>query len=103
MSGRVNLSWELGAGRLELRWAENGGPPAQAPTSPGFGTRIITASIEGQLGGKSAFEWRPEGLQCVLSVPREDLAPAGKRPTAQSADSVPDGRPLKQIAVAGNR
>jgi two-component sensor histidine kinase/CheY-like chemotaxis protein len=72
MAGRVQVSWELNAGALELRWAEAGGPPTQAPASPGFGTRIITASIEGQLGGTTAFDWQPDGLQCVLTVPRDD-------------------------------
>src|SRR6187399_2952999 len=86
MAGRVHLTWELNPGTLVLRWTETGGPPTQAPSSPGFGTRIITASIEGQLAGQTVFDWRPEGLQCVLSVPREDQA-----------------TPPKGITVAGNR
>ena len=79
MSGRVHLAWELNPGTLVLRWTESGGPPTQSPSSPGFGTRIITASIEGQLAGQTVFDWRPEGLQCVLSVPREDMAPVKGR------------------------
>ena len=90
MSGRVHLAWELNPGTLVLQWTESGGPPTQAPSSPGFGTRIITASIEGQLAGQTVFDWRPEGLQCVLSVPREDMAPVKGRngrtsPEAQAA------------------
>ena len=41
----------------------------QEPASRGFGTRSVIASIESQLGGKADFDWRPEGLLCVLSVP----------------------------------
>jgi two-component sensor histidine kinase len=41
----------------------------QEPVSRGFGTRSVIASIESQLGGKADFDWRPEGLLCVLSVP----------------------------------
>jgi PAS domain S-box-containing protein len=101
MSGRVHLAWELNPGTLVLRWTESGGPPTQSPSSPGFGTRIITASIEGQLAGQTVFDWRPEGLQCVLSVPREDMAPVKGRngrsnPEAQAA-------PAKGITVAGDR
>ncbi len=79
LSGRVNLTWELRPGTLVLTWTESGGPPTQPPSSPGFGTRIITASVEGQLAGRVSFDWRSEGLQCVLAVPRDDLAPVKKR------------------------
>ena len=85
-----------------LKWTESGGPATQAPSSPGFGTRIITASIEGQLAGQTVFDWRPEGLQCVLSVPRDDMTPVkghnGKAPPDAAADASPG-----QITVAGNR
>jgi len=100
MSGRVNLVWELNPGTLVLRWTENGGPATQAPTSPGFGTRIITASIEGQLAGQTVFDWRPEGLQCVLSVPREDMTPVKGR-NGRSADA--QNAAPRSITVAGNR
>ena len=33
------------------------------PTSRGFGTRSVIASIETQLGGKADFDWRQEGEQ----------------------------------------
>ena len=39
------------------------------PTSRGFGTRSVIASIESQLGGQAEFDWRSEGLICRLSVP----------------------------------
>lgn len=68
-SGRVKLIWELKAGNLVFQWSETGGPATDAPISPGFGTRIILASIQGQLSGSVNFDWRPEGLQCVMSVP----------------------------------
>jgi PAS domain S-box-containing protein len=98
LSGRVSLNWELTPGMLALKWTESGGPPTQAPASPGFGTRIITASVEGQLAGKAVFDWRPEGLQCVLSVPREDMTPV----RGQNGKAAPDAA-LKPIAVSGNR
>ena len=75
MTGRVDLTWELNPGNLVLTWTETGGPSTKSPTSPGFGTRIITASVEGQLAGQAKFDWRPEGLQCILSVPRDDMTP----------------------------
>jgi PAS domain S-box-containing protein len=70
-TGRVTLQWEQTAGVLSLRWTELGGPPIKPPASSGFGTRIIAASVEKQLGGTASFEWRTEGLQCLLSIPRD--------------------------------
>jgi hypothetical protein len=48
----------------------------QKPTSRGFGTRSVIASIESQLGGRAEFDWRPEGLICRLSVPLAGLLAA---------------------------
>src|SRR6202043_3797331 len=54
------------------RWVEPGGPATAPPATPGFGIRVISASIERQLEGEARFEWRPEGLHCSLAVPRGD-------------------------------
>lgn len=68
-SGQLRLSWVLNDGKLNLDWRECGGPATKAPSAKGFGTRIITASIERQLFGNVAFDWHPDGLRCVISVP----------------------------------
>jgi two-component sensor histidine kinase/CheY-like chemotaxis protein len=68
-SGRLKVDWENQAGPLKIVWAETGGPRVEKPTTRGFGTRSVIASIESQLGGKAEFDWRPEGLVCRLSVP----------------------------------
>jgi CheY-like chemotaxis protein len=68
---------------LLLRWTENGGPATQPPAAPGFGIRLISASVERQLAGEAAFQWRPEGLHCTLRVPsREQIEPLAHRPSA---------------------
>jgi PAS domain S-box-containing protein len=72
LSGKIRLSWELEDGKLRLQWHESGGPPAKQPVAAGFGTRIILASIEGQLDGQVRFDWRSEGLRCELTVPMVD-------------------------------
>jgi two-component sensor histidine kinase/CheY-like chemotaxis protein len=68
-SGQLKLSWTLKDGKLGLDWSESGGPITKPPSAEGFGTRIITASIERQLFGHVAFDWRPDGLRCMISVP----------------------------------
>jgi PAS domain S-box-containing protein len=78
-AGRLSIKWENGTGLLRLAWEETGGPLVQEPTSRGFGTRSVIASIESQLGGQAEFDWRPEGLLCLLSVPLSPRAAAPER------------------------
>jgi PAS domain S-box-containing protein len=67
-NGQVDLKWSHGTdGRLNLRWAETGGPAVQAPTRKGFGGRIIEQMIA-QLKGKTHFDWRAEGLVCEITL-----------------------------------
>jgi two-component sensor histidine kinase len=69
LSGRLSIAWEIQGDFLLLAWEETGGPAVQKPTSRGFGTRSVIASIESQLGGQALFDWRSEGLVCRLLVP----------------------------------
>lgn len=69
LSGRLSITWQTANGMLVLTWEEVGGPPVREPTSRGFGTRGLMASIESQLGGQALFDWRAEGLICRLLVP----------------------------------
>jgi len=70
--GRVRIKWSKENGLLKINWAESNGPAVVAPQEGGFGTRLIEASIDGQLGGSTIFDWRPKGLQCTLTIPRSD-------------------------------
>ena len=45
-SGSVDVSWELNSGNLTLEWIETGGPATKAPSSRGFGTKLITSTCE---------------------------------------------------------
>jgi PAS domain S-box-containing protein len=68
-SGGVRLVWELQQGTLTVKWAESLGSLVRPPTRQGYGIKMISASVERQLGGHARFDWRAEGLQCTLSVP----------------------------------
>jgi CheY-like chemotaxis protein len=68
-AGRVKVSWTLRESVLTLIWEETGGPPVQVPTSKGYGTKVINASVVQQVGGNVSFDWRPEGLRVVMSAP----------------------------------
>jgi two-component sensor histidine kinase/DNA-binding response OmpR family regulator len=69
VSGQLRLTWTFNDNKLVLDWNETGGPVTKVPGTSGFGTRIILASIERQLLGRASFDWRREGLRCLISVP----------------------------------
>ena len=81
--GQVAVEWTVAArpGYLRLRWSETDGPPvARPPSRRGFGSRLIEATVKGQLGGTLQRSWLAAGLTCILEIPadralRED--PAG--------------------------
>jgi PAS domain S-box-containing protein len=96
--GRVQIDWQVKAGRLHLRWAETGGPAIPAPpTRRGFGTRVLEGTVLRQLGGHLALEWRPHGLLCQLEFPLLPRQAAGRDPPAAVPlaveASVPHGEP----------
>jgi PAS domain S-box-containing protein len=68
-AGRVGVTWSLNQGVLAMGWDESDGPPVQAPTSKGYGTKVINASIIEQLGGSVDFDWQRDGLRFTMSVP----------------------------------
>jgi len=68
-SGGVDVEWDLKGGNVVLSWIERGGPPVEHSASGGFGIRVVKASVESQLGGTVAFDWRREGLRCLIRIP----------------------------------
>src|SRR5262249_53563970 len=104
MSGTVQVTWELAPGSLVLNWREAGGPPAQPPTTPGFGTPIITASIERQPRGRTLFDSRGDAPQCMLTVPRSETVDAPAR--ARNGNAEHDHAPPEveaRLVVGGRR
>jgi PAS domain S-box-containing protein len=80
-AGRVELVWRVDNGKLELVWAESGGPQITPPNRRGYGSRAIVAGIERQLGGTVHFDWQTPGLHCTMAVPHE----SGKDPFTRGA------------------
>lgn len=70
-SGRLSVDWRSEGDEIILRWSETGLSNIVAPTSQGFGTTVIRASVQDQLRGTLSFEWRPEGLLCTVRIPSE--------------------------------
>ncbi|RYF93270.1 MAG: sensor histidine kinase [Caulobacteraceae bacterium] len=68
--GVVEVMWTLDGGHsLTLIWRERGGPEVQPPERDGFGSRLITASVQHEFGGQVQMEHLPQGLVCTIVIP----------------------------------
>jgi two-component sensor histidine kinase len=73
--GGVKITWSVEDETLHVLWTEHDGPEGQtSPTSKGFGSSLIEATVVRQFGGTLDHEWRPEGLIVRLSIPISKLA-----------------------------
>jgi two-component sensor histidine kinase len=99
-AGKLGVRWELRGDNLLIHWQETDGPETRKPVKTGFGTQIITGSIERQLGGEAKFEWLPAGLSCTLTIPFGDrLARADAAEEAAVVDATPAGQPARRVMV----
>jgi PAS domain S-box-containing protein len=66
--GELAIKWTFEEDYLTLDWRERGGPSTEPPSTSGFGTKIINASLNSRNEGQAKFNWRPEGLHCTLAM-----------------------------------
>ncbi|NNC47378.1 MAG: PAS domain-containing protein [Sphingomonas sp.] len=72
--GRVSLQIQEEGESLVMRWRETGGPQLEnAPQDGGFGTDLLSLSIERQLHGTVEREWHTEGLHATLRMKAETI------------------------------
>jgi PAS domain S-box-containing protein len=99
-SGCLSVTWRV-VESFELIWTETDGPRVITPTRKGFGSRIVAASVEQQLGGSVHFDWKATGLECVISIPAESNLQAG---SARRTPNYPDcARVDEPLQIRGNR
>ena len=65
--GHVEVCWRVEDGDLVLAWTEHGGPPVRRPSSPGFGSLLVTHAAV-KLKGSASLLYLPTGLRCDLRV-----------------------------------
>ncbi|MBX9776517.1 MAG: response regulator [Xanthobacteraceae bacterium] len=79
-AGKVRLHWKCEQNKLSLQWEETGGPRLTSPpTNRGYGSKVIIASIQKQLGGTATFDWRPQGLSFTMEISIGDAAAASQK------------------------
>jgi PAS domain S-box-containing protein len=79
--GTVDIHWELSDARTEgevprmhLRWQERDGPPVNAPSRRGFGSRLIEHGLAQDLGAEATLAFATGGLVCTIDVPVSSLS-----------------------------
>ena len=70
--GSIAVSWTLrqdsGKNVVTLDWIESGGPAVTPPQQHGFGMNLLRRLVEGQLGGKVAMSFEPQGLHASVEI-----------------------------------
>jgi PAS domain S-box-containing protein len=73
--GKITLSSSLDGSNYLMTWKETGGPEISSPQElNGFGSRLISLSVEGQLRGMVNRHWDKDGLRIDLQLPLDTLA-----------------------------
>lgn len=88
-AGVVLVRWSRGLDDvLSLLWTEHNGPKVQPPERRGFGSRLIEATVQNQLGGTVMKRWNADGLVCELSIPLGGLSvkPLSNESAAAASD-----------------
>jgi PAS domain S-box-containing protein len=92
--GELSVRWRLCEGRLTLDWTEKGGPGVTAPSSTGFGMKIINANLTSSGKGEARFDWRPEGLHCRIDIACGQVAGPAKLEGARESPPAPHESPF---------
>ncbi|MCV9966823.1 PAS domain S-box protein [Pararhizobium sp. BT-229] len=73
--GIIEIEWRVerigGAKCLVASWREVGGPPVRQPTKTGFGSKLITSSL--QAFGEVTLAYPPSGLVLEMTMPLSKL------------------------------
>ena len=72
--GRIALHIAREGADVRIDWQELGGPAVQSMQPDGFGSRLITLSVERQLGGRIARDWSADGLKLSLWIPTRSMS-----------------------------
>ncbi|MDP3600609.1 MAG: HWE histidine kinase domain-containing protein [Bosea sp. (in: a-proteobacteria)] len=75
VTGTLDVSCVLDGAEAVLVWTERGGPRIAAPPeTTGYGSRMLTRSIQSQLNGSVARDWNEDGAIITLRIDATRLA-----------------------------
>lgn len=88
----------IAKGALELTWCESEGPAIAPDRRDGFGTTMIKAMVQGQLGGVLDVNWAADGPEYRMVLPPEQIARGTVDPARPRGDE-----PARPVAMSETR
>ncbi len=74
-TGTLDVSCTAHDEDVVVVWTERGGPPVSAPpTAQGFGGKLVTRSMKGQMNGSIDCDWSEGGFIATLRMKKDRLA-----------------------------
>jgi PAS domain S-box-containing protein len=72
--GRLSLTWNIDpeSRDLVLEWKERCGPAVTPPSRTGFGRMLIEQALAQELASTVTMDFAPEGLTCLITIPRQE-------------------------------
>jgi two-component sensor histidine kinase len=67
-SGSIAVDWTVDDEDIVLTWKEAGGPVTKPPTTTGFGSRLVTTTVQ-SVGGDVHHDWASGGLSTRIRLP----------------------------------
>ncbi|MCM8729761.1 PAS domain-containing protein [Hephaestia sp. GCM10023244] len=67
--GIIHLTFTRGNAQMRIDWQESGLAISRPPEDSGFGSRLLTLTIERQLRGAFSRIWEPTGMAFHLTIP----------------------------------
>jgi two-component sensor histidine kinase len=74
-TGTLDVACDSPGEDVVVVWTERGGPAVTTPKGTrGYGSKLVTRSLSGQLGGSIVHDWHPEGVVVTLTMKSSALA-----------------------------
>jgi two-component sensor histidine kinase len=73
-TGLLDISGTTADENVYIVWTERGGPVVKPPEGTGYGSKLLSRSVTGQLGGTLATDWSVEGVIVTLKLDAQRLA-----------------------------
>jgi two-component sensor histidine kinase len=68
-AGTLDISGSSDDREVNLAWTERGGPAVAPPVGgEGYGSKLLTRSVAGQLGGSISTDWSNDGIVVTLKM-----------------------------------
>lgn len=98
-AGQVALSWSVSAAGFVIEWTESGGPPVKPATSRGFGTSVISESLEFEFDADVDYKLDPGGATArfLLSPELAILSDESSDDDSDSKAALAPGSSLERV------